>query len=242
MLLGPFPKLCSGGARCIILPERVTAVRLSHDGLYFICSSVWINKRMSTWIPGPKVSWQNCEEMMNDHDDDNLDACQWFWCFGWWLYISLFIVCGSHEAHRNNIIRAQITANNNRTPSVYEVFVKRSEAYVHECVCKWVNVASIVKHFELSLDWKSAIKMQDQTRTNLKKWIVKNNFYNGEREICSKDHIQCASSLSLNASSPLNLDHYSLFVCLFFYFSYLFVYSFLYSAIQLKLSNLCDLV
>ena len=31
---------------------------------------------------------------------------------------------------------------------------------VYECVCEWVNVACIVQRFELSLDWKSAIKMQ----------------------------------------------------------------------------------
>ena len=32
---------------------------------------------------------------------------------------------------------------------------------VYEYVCEWVNVACIVKHFELSVDWKSTIKMQD---------------------------------------------------------------------------------
>ena len=32
---------------------------------------------------------------------------------------------------------------------------------VYECVCEWVNVASIVKCFERSVDWKSSIKMQD---------------------------------------------------------------------------------
>ena len=33
-------------------------------------------------------------------------------------------------------------------------------ASVYECVCEWVNVVNIVKHFEWSVDWKSAIEMQ----------------------------------------------------------------------------------
>ena len=31
---------------------------------------------------------------------------------------------------------------------------------VYECVCEWGNLACIVKCFELSLEWKSTIKMQ----------------------------------------------------------------------------------
>lgn len=28
------------------------------------------------------------------------------------------------------------------------------------CVCEWVNVASVVRHFEWSVDWKCATEMQ----------------------------------------------------------------------------------
>ena len=31
---------------------------------------------------------------------------------------------------------------------------------VYQCVCEWANVACVVQCFELSLNWKSAIKMQ----------------------------------------------------------------------------------
>ena len=30
---------------------------------------------------------------------------------------------------------------------------------VYECVCEWVNVACIVKRSELSVNWKSTLKM-----------------------------------------------------------------------------------
>ena len=31
---------------------------------------------------------------------------------------------------------------------------------VYECVCEWVYLTSVVKHFERSVDWKSAIEVQ----------------------------------------------------------------------------------
>ena len=31
---------------------------------------------------------------------------------------------------------------------------------VYECVCEWVNVTSVVKVFEQSVYWKSAVEMQ----------------------------------------------------------------------------------
>ena len=31
------------------------------------------------------------------------------------------------------------------------------------CVCEWANVAIVVKHFERTVDWKSATKMQDHS-------------------------------------------------------------------------------
>ena len=77
---------------------------------------------------------------------------------------------------------------------------------VYECVFEWLNVTSVVKCFELSIDWKSAVEMQIPNRRPMVERGVKESIYvklerpslngaDGLQHYFSPTHIAVLSSL-----------------------------------------------